>query len=403
MPLEGIRVVDWTIFQQGPVVTAMLGDLGAEVIKIEERGRGDPGRGIAGVMGLSPKLPGGRNYYFEANNRNKKSIALDLKKPQAREIVYRLVEKSDVFVQNFRKGVAERLGLDYETLSRYNPRLIYASATGYGPEGPESHRPSLDPVGLARAGFMDAAAPAEQPPIYMQGGIADQMGAIMLAYGILAALVARERLGIGQKVDASHLGSMMWLQSLSIHAFLLMGKELPKWRRDRAANPMFNYYRCADGKWLFLSLMQPDRHWSNFCQAIGRPDLEHDPRFDTADKRRENRSELIRILDGIFATKTCREWIEILSRYPDFIFEPVNSYADLPDDPQVRANDYIVDFDHPVLGKVKMVGVPVKLSKTPGGIRLPAPEYGQHTEEVLLDICGYSWEDIERFREEEII
>lgn len=401
MPLQGIRVIDWTIFQQGPVVTAMLGDLGAEVIKIEERGRGDPGRGLSTVLGLS--LPRDRNYYFEANNRNKKSISLDLRKPQAREIVYRLVEKSDVFVQNFRKGVAERLGLDYETLSKYNPRLIYASATGYGPEGPESHRPSLDPVGLARAGFMNAASLAEQPPVYMQGGIADQMGAIMLAYGILAALVARERLGIGQKVDASHLGSMMWLQSLAIHAFLFEGKELPKWRRDRAANPIFNYYKCADGKWLFLSLLQPDRHWGNFCRAIGRPELEHDPRFADADRRRENRHELIAILDEVFATKTCREWMEILGQYPDFIFEPVNTYADLLEDPQVKANKYIVDVEHPSLGMVKMVGVPVQFSRTPARIRSPAPEFGQHTEEVLLEVCGYSWDEIAQLREEGVI
>ena len=155
MPLEGIRVVDWTIFQQGPVGTAMLGDLGAEVIKIEELGKGDPARGLVGVAGLNANLPGGRTYYFEVNNRNKKSLALDLKNPQARQVVYRLVESSDVFVKNFRQGVAERLGLDYDTLVKYNPRLIYASATGYGPEGPESHRPSLDPVGLARTGFLE--------------------------------------------------------------------------------------------------------------------------------------------------------------------------------------------------------------------------------------------------------
>ena len=402
MPLEGIRVIDWTIYQQGPVASAMLGDLGAEVIKIEEPQRGDPGRGMAGVMGISTNLPGGKNYYFETNNRNKKGITLDLKKPRALEIVRRLVERADVFVHNFRQGVEERLGVDYQTLCRYNPRLIYAVASGYGPQGPESRRPSVDPVGLARTGFMEANTNGSVPP-YPQGGLADQMGATMLAYGVLAALMARERFGVGQKLDVSHLGSMMWLQAMALHGCLLLGRELPKFRRERAANPMNNYYRCQDGRWLFLALMQPDRHWPNFCQALGRADLQEDPRFVTADKRRENREALIRILDEVFAQKTSQEWCQVLGNFEDFIFEVVRSLGEVPQDPQVLANEYITEFHHPTLGPVKMVNLPVKLSQTPGSLRLPAPELGQHTEEVLLEVCGYSWEDIARFREEEVI
>lgn len=221
----------------------------------------------------------------------------------------------------------------------------------------------------------------------------------MLAYGVMAALVARDRLGIGQKVDCSHVSSMMWLQSLYIHSYLLLGKKLPRFQHHKAANPMMNFYRCQDGKWLFLSLMQPDRHWRNFCQAVGRPDLETDPRFDTFEKRRENRGEVITVLDKVFASRTCAEWVSILQDYEDFIYEPVNSMTDLLDDPQVLANNYIVDFDHPTIGKVKMVNVPVTFSKTPGGIRTAAPECGQHTEEVLTEICGYSWEEVAGLRE----
>ncbi len=404
MPLDGIRVVDWTIFQQGPVASAMLGDLGAEVIKIEELGVGDPARGLSGMAGLNANLPGGMSYYFEVHNRNKKSIALDMKKPKSLELMYRLVEKSDVFVQNFRKGVAERLGLGYDTLVKHNPKLIYASATGYGPEGPESHRPSLDPVGLARTGFLDLFGSLDsEEPRYPQGGIADQMGAIMLAYGVMGALVARERLGIGQKVDCSHLSSMMWLQSLPIHAYLMLGRQLPRFQHNRSANPLMNFYRCKDDKWLFLSLMQADRHWGNFCRAIGRPDLENDPRFDTSENRKDNRGEIISIMDKVFATKTCQEWVSIFQEFRDFIYEPVNSVTDLPDDPQVLANNYIVDFPHPTLGNIKMINVPVTYSETPGGIRLPAPECGQHTEEVLTEICGYSWEEVAGLREAEVI
>ncbi len=211
LPLEGIRVLDWTIWQQGPVSTMMLGDLGAEVIKIEERVGGDPGRGIMSIGGTTTGASGQRNYYFEANNRHKKSLTLNLKAPEAKEVVYKLVEKSDVFVQNFRKGVAGKLGLGYQTLSQYNPKLIYASATGYGPDGPDAGEPSFDYMGLARSGIMNAIGEPNMDPLSITGGIADQMGAIMLAYGIITALFTRERLGIGQEVDSSHLGSMMAL------------------------------------------------------------------------------------------------------------------------------------------------------------------------------------------------
>src|SRR5262245_64704512 len=221
MPLDGIRVIDWTIWQQGPVCSAMLGDLGADVIKIEERVGGDPGRGMAKLSGID--LSDRPNFYFEANNRNKRGLTVNLKKPEGREIIYRLVEKADVFVQNFRKGVAGRLGLDYAALRRHNPKLIYATASGYGPEGPESGDPSFDYLGQARSGIMLAAGEPDMPPLAIAGGIADQMGAIMLAYGILAALHARERFGIAQEVDASHLGSMTWLQGLSVAARLMMG------------------------------------------------------------------------------------------------------------------------------------------------------------------------------------
>ena len=221
MPLEGLRVIDWTICQQGPVCSAMLGDLGADVIKLESRDGGDPGRALGAIGGSDlAKRPA---FYFEANNRNKRSLTLDLKQPEAREIVYKLVAGADVFVQNFRKGVAERLGLGYDTLRAHNERLIYANATGYGPEGPDSGDPSFDQLGLARSGIMLAAGEPDMPPLPIAGGIADQMGAVMMAYGVLAALLARERHGVGQVVDASHLGSMSFLQGLSLSCKLMAG------------------------------------------------------------------------------------------------------------------------------------------------------------------------------------
>ena len=401
LPLDGIRVIDWTIWQQGPVATAMLGDLGAEVIKIEERVGGDPGRGILRAAGADT---GSRpNWYFEANNRNKKSLTLDLKQDAAREIVHKLVARSDVFVQNFRKGVAARLGLDYETLRAINPRLIYASATGYGPEGPDSADPSFDQLGLARSGIMNAVGEPDMPPLGVAGGIADQMGAVMLAYGVLAALLAREKHGVGQRVDASHLGSMAWLQGLSLSMRLMMGIAMPRQARASAGNPLWNHYKCRDGSWLALGMLQPDRYWADFTVAIGRPELAADERFADLRSRGRNAQACVAILDQAFAQKDRDEWLKILREGGDFIFTIVNRVDDLPDDPQVRANDYVVDFEHPQHGNIQVVGVPVRLSETPGQVRLPAPEFGQHTEEILTELLDYDWDEISALREREVI
>ena len=401
-PLDGIRIIDWTIWQQGPVATQMLADLGAEVIKIEERERGDPGRGITAVAG-SATVKSGRNYYFEANNKHKKSIALNLKQPEAREIVHRLAARSDVFVQNFRKGVAQRLGLGYAELAALNPRIIYASASGYGPEGPDSGEPSFDYLGQARSGIMNAIGTGSTAPSYVYGGIADQMGAIMLAYGVLAALFARERTGIGQEVDASHLGSMMALQGLNVVARTIMGKEFPRNTRANAYNPLWNHYRCADDKWISLAMLQPDRYWKNFCEVVGKPELAEDPRFAEAKVRGRNSAALVAIFDEVFAARPRDEWMRVLKGRGDFIYTIVNSVSDLPDDPQVRANGYVVDYDHPALGNLTLLGMPVKLSATPGEPRGHAPELGEHTELLLTEMLGYSWDDIARLREANVI
>ncbi|HVA68298.1 MAG TPA: CoA transferase [Candidatus Binataceae bacterium] len=401
-PLEGIRIIDWTIWQQGPVATAMLADLGAEVIKLEARDGGDPGRAIAAVSG-NTTVRGGRNFYFEANNRHKKSLTLDLKLPEARQIVYKLAAQSDVFVQNFRKGVAARLGLDYETLRKHNPRLIYATASGYGPLGPDSGEPSFDYLAQARSGLMNIAGIKGDEPAYLFGGVADQMGAIMLSYGVITALLARERFGVGQEVNASHLGSMVALQGLNVACRTILGSEFRRNTRDVAYSPLWNHYRCADNKWIALGMLQPDRYWKDFCNAVGIPELIDDPRFATMAERGKNCREAVAILDRVFAAKPRAEWLDILKRGGDFIYTVVNTISDLPDDPQVLANNYIVDYDHPSLGELKIVGVPLGFSETPGNPRGPAPELGEHTEMILTDLLGYSWDDVARLKESGVI
>jgi crotonobetainyl-CoA:carnitine CoA-transferase CaiB-like acyl-CoA transferase len=401
MPLDGIRVVDWTIWQQGPVCSVMLGDLGADVIKIEERVGGDPGRGVLRAQGLD--LSDRPNFYFEANNRNKRSLTVDLKKPTGVEIVRRLADRADVFVQNFRQGVAVRLGLDAKTLRARNPRLVYASATGYGPLGPDSGDPSFDYLGLARSGIMLAAGEPDHEPLAIAGGIADQMGATMLAYGVLAALLAREKTGRGQEVDASHLGSMAWLQGLGLSARLMLGRALPRMARRYATNPLWNHYRCADGEWLALAMIQADRYWARFCEVVGIPAAATDPRFATMMDRMMNAGDCVALLDATFATRPRAEWLECLRQGGDFIVSVVNSVDQLPEDPQVRANGYVTVFEHPSFGPTQVVGVPIGLSETPGTLRRPAPEFGQHTEEILTEVLGYSWEEVGRLREDEVI
>ncbi|MFQ6030731.1 MAG: CoA transferase, partial [Dehalococcoidia bacterium] len=396
-PLEGIRVIDWTMWQFGPVSTMMLADLGAEVIKVESL-EGDQGRGFSRVAGASSVLPGGLNAYFESLNRQKKSIALDLKNPKGRDVLYQLVTKSDVFVQNFRQGVAERLGLGYDDLLQYNPTIVYGAATGYGPNGPDSAKPAYALTGEARSGALWWAGPDDGNP-YNMGAIADQMAGIMLSYGVLGALVARERLGIGQKVDVSHLGSLMWLGG-NRYGMAYISGNVPQ-RQDRAAarNPLWNFYQCRDDAWIAFSMNQSDRYFPFLCRAIQREELLDDERFTSMEARTENRRELVAILDAIFITKTREEWAEIFDRAEGIIWERVQDVGDLPNDPQVIANHYLVDFDHPVLGPSKWLQTPVAYNKTPISTRKMAPAHGENTEEVLIETLGYTWEDIGKLQE----
>ena len=407
--LDGIRVVDWTIWQQGPVAGAMLGDLGAEVIKIEERERGDGGRTMFAFAenGASP--------YWEMNNRNKRSLAVDLKKPEGSELVRKLIAQSDVFLQNFRPSVAEKVGLDYETLRALNPKLIYASASAFGAQGPERTARAYDLLGQARSGFLLRPGYEDEPAV-PDGGVADQMGAIMLAYGVLAALIARERHGIGQKVDTSLLGSMLWFRGLPLALELMksngrkatsdMQKTMKSKKPTRLdpGNPLWNTYRCADGKWLAMAILQSDPHWPTVLEALHNPpSLAEDARFADHVSRCENAGACVAVLDAIFATRPREEWLKLLTSKGDLPVCAINTIADAAVDPQVIANDYVTTIDHPSFGKVQVPGFVVALSRTPARIRHRAPEFGEHTEDILINLLGLSWEDVTALRNREII
>lgn len=399
-PLTGIRVIEVASVLNGPVTGYMLGDLGAEVIKIESPVTGDPSRGYQTLFDVVMTMPGGGSLLFESANRNKKSILLDLKNEAGKTIFQRLIEKSDVFITNFNNKVIRKLGIDYETLCQYNGQIIYASTTTFGSEGPLSERRGYDMVAQAVSGAMWLFGDRDSPePSVAVGSIFDQIGASMLAYGILAALIARERTGIGQKVESSLLAGAIHLQAQNINTFLWRGRGMARFSRKRCRNPLTNYYQCADGKWILLSEPQSARYWHDFCVALDRQELENDPRYNTAETRTQNYAEFIALLDRIFITKPRDEWLKIFSQY-DFVYSPVYDYAEMANEPQVQENQYLIEMEHPAMGRVKSVGFPVQFSRTPASVRSAAPEFGANTEEVLLEIGGYSWDEITRLREQ---
>lgn len=401
--LEGVKVIDCGIWIQGPYAAAILGDLGADVIRVEPRMGGDPMRGLVtySVVGSHTRIKEmGRNYLHEFTNRNKRGVALDLRKKEGREVIYRLIENTDVFIQNFRLDVPEKLGVDYETLSRYNSKLIYAQGSGWGTNGPIKNRPSFEQTAMSRSGWLYLFGSPEMPPLLFVPGIGDTIAGIEMALAILAALFYRQREGIGQFVDTSALGSMIRAASSPTTYRLIYGEEYPRRDRGKAVNPLANTYKCQDDKWIYLAMMQSDRYWCDFCKVVGID--EHDPRFVDYEARRRNQKALINILDKTFRTKPRDMWIKILEEGGDFVFGPVQTFSEMVNDPQVLENEYVMDLDHPVFGRIKTVGFPSKFSRTPASIRRPSPEHGQHTEEVLLEI-GYTWDEIGKLKDLEVI
>lgn len=399
-PLQGIRAVECGVFHAGPGALAILADLGAEVIKVEAPGSGDPIRKEV-TFGTASFDFKGRSMFFDGANRNKKSVTIDLKSRQGQEIVHRLVARSDVFLTNLRKGAVQKMRLGYPVLREINPSLIYAYVSAYGSCGPDSERGGFDFQGQARSGLMYAVGEPGMDPMLLHFGVLDQMAAIVASHGILTALFMRERTGIGQEVETSLLGSAMFAQYFNVLSALVAGMEVPRHQRSNT-NPLRNYYRCSDGRWISIQTAYHKDDWKAFCQAIGQPALADDPRFSTVPKRRENRKALIAIFDDLFRTRPWEEWHRLMAEV-DFISAPVNSSLDLKNDPQVTENDYIADCDHPVFGRTKVPGYPVRFSEASTGPYAAAPELGSHTDEVLREVGGYSDEEIRQFRKDGVI
>jgi len=398
-PLDGVKVVEITMFQQGPVAGMRLGDLGAEVIKVEPK-TGDPARGMMRIVGADTGLKG-RNYYFESNNRNKRSIVLDMRTEKGLEIFLKLIDRADVFLTNMSIEAPKRMGIGPEVLLKRDPRLIYVHASGWGRKGPDANELSFDYTGIARSGTMMMSGERGGPPGTLIPGMGDEQGGLMCAWAVTAALYAREKTGKGQLVDTSLMGSLIALHGVNFSAPGVLGQEFPRLLRSEAGNPIYNHYKCKDDKWIVIAHLQPDRYWPNVCRAMGLEALEHDPKFSTIEARHDNGKELVAILDEKFATKARDEWMKIFKK-ENVIHTPVQSASEVFKDPQALANDYIIPVDHPVWGKIKMLGFPWTFHETPASVKREAPELGQHTEEILLEL-DYTWEDIASLKSEEVI
>lgn len=392
--LDGVRVVDMAQMLAGGYGSMLLGDLGAEVIKIEPIEVGDPTRR------LGPPFVEGESGYFMAINRNKKSVALDVRKEQGRQVLYDLVRVSDVVFHNFRPGVMEKLGCDYETLRGVNPRIIYCGLTGYGETGPYRDHPAFDLAIQAISGAMSITGEPGRPPVRQGIPIGDLAGSLFAAFAISAALYAREVTGEGRKIDLSLMDCNVSLLTYVGQYYLIDGQVPgPMGSGHLSVVP---YQAFATQDMYIVVAVFVEKFWQALCRVLGIEELIDDPRFCDNDHRRENREELVPILENIFRTRPGEEWLRLLSE-AQVPCAPINTLDRLFADPQVAARNMVVEIEHPTVGRLRSIGNPVKTPPMPEGPFQPPPLHGQHTDEVLRDILGYSAERIAQLRESGVI
>jgi formyl-CoA transferase len=387
--LAGMRVLDLTQVMAGPFCCQLLGDMGADVIKVEPPGTGDQTRRS---MGFSMK--GEDTAAFLAVNRNKRSVALDLKEHAHRDALYRLVRTADVFVENFRPGVTEKLGVTYETLQELNPGLIYASITGFGQTGPYALRPGYDLIAQGLSGVMSVTGEPGGDPVKCGIPISDLSAGLFCAFGIMSAYVARGRTGRGQRIDTSLFEGALALSIWESAELWATGRiPQPLGSAHRLTAP-YQALRTRNG---YITVGgNNQRLWARLCAAVGRDDLAEDPRFATNDVRMANRPELVAELESALAERDTDDWVTALldAGVPA---GPIHDYEQVFQDPHTHAREMLVEMEHPVEGTVRGLGIPIKLSETPGQIRRAAPLLGQHTVEVLSE-AGLSQQEIDRLR-----
>ncbi|EGO62711.1 CaiB/BaiF CoA transferase family protein [Acetonema longum] len=383
-PLAGLVVLDLSRVLAGPYASMMLADFGANIIKIEPPKVGDDSRAFGPFIGKE-------SAYYMSLNRNKRSMTLNLKEQAAKDLFKEMVKKADVVLENYRPGTMEKFGLGYEDLQKINPKIIYAACSGFGHTGPYMDKPAYDIIVQAMGGIMSITGPENGDPTRVGASVGDITAGLFATVGVLLAVYHRERTGEGQKVDVGMLDCQVAILENAISRYLVNGViPKPLGNRHPSITP-FESFTAKDG--YVIVGAGNDRLWEKLCSLLERPDLIHDARFATNALRTQNVKELKVILDSVFKNKTIDAWLGFLEE-AGIPCAPINTVDKVINDPQIKARDMIVDLKHPVAGEMKVPGVPIKLSKTPGAVETPAPLLGQHTEEILSEVLGFSKEQI---------
>ena len=388
LPLEGMKVLDFTQIMAGPFCTMLLADMGADVIKVEKPDGGDDTRR------MGPPFLNGESAAFLGINRNKRSVILNIKDEQGVGIAHRMAKDADVLIQNFRPGTLERIGLGYQDMQKLNPALIYCNISGFGNTGPYKDRGGFDLVAQG-SGLMSITGLPDSLPVKVGVPITDLNAGMYATYGILSAYISRLKTGNGQLVDASLLEAGIAYTFWESSIFFATGQlPTPLGSAHRLSAP-YQAFPTSDG---YINIGAANQaNWERLCRAIDRHELLEDPRFATNADRMQNLEELVTTLEATFATRSTAQWLEALEK-AGVPGGPINNIADVYADPQVQAREMMVEMEHPQAGRVRNIGIPVKLSETPGSVRRPAPTLGQHTNEVLAEF-GYSSDDITKLRE----
>ena len=389
-PLDGIRVIDLSRVVSGPLCTMNLADMGADVVKIEEPGRGDESRAFG------PPFLGGESPYYLSVNRNKRSCTVNLKRDAGKAILWRLFDTADVVVQNFRPGAMARLGLDYDAVAARHPRLIYCSISGFGDSGPDAVRPGYDLVVQGESGLMDLTGEADGPPTRIGTSIADLTAGVMAAQGITLALYARQTTGRGQHVKIAMLDAVASLLTYNAGNYFATGESPTRRGNDHPSVVPYQTLRAKDG-WMNLAVAN-DSLWVRYCDAIERPDLREDPRFATAPERVNHRDTLVPIIVALTAARTVQQWVDLLGA-AGVPCGRIRNVAEVCTNPQLTERGKVVDRPHPTAGIVTMIGLPIELSDTPGRIQTAPPLLGEHTDDVLRD-AGYTDDEVHTFRKD---